>query len=178
MSRIGKLPIKYSDDIKLSIASGVITVQGPNGTLTENLHPDVDVKFANGLVNVSSKNEGASSKALWGLYRSLINNMVHGVKEGYSITLEINGTGYKASVSGEFLILSLGFSHDIFIEITDNLKVAVKKNLITVSGPSKQKVGQFAANIRSLRKPEPYKGKGVKYANPPEVIRRKEGKNK
>lgn len=176
MSRIGKLPIKYDNDVHLSVDSDILTVVGPRGSLTQSLHPGIVLDISDGIVKVSCKEEFLGFKAFWGLYRSLVNNMVIGVKDGYSISLEINGTGYKASVSGDYLLLSLGYSHDIFCQIPEGLSIAVKKNVITVSGASKQKVGQFAAEIRSLRKPEPYKGKGVKYAN--EVIKKKEGKKK
>lgn len=176
MSRIGKLPIKYNNDVKLSIDSNILTVAGPKGSLTQSLHPGITLDISEGLVKVSCKEEFLNFKAFWGLYRSLINNMIIGVKDGYSISLEINGTGYKASISSDYLLLSLGYSHDIFCQIPEELSVTVKKNTITVFGASKQKVGQFAAEIRSLRKPEPYKGKGVKYSD--EVIRRKESKKK
>ena len=176
MSRIGKLPIEFANDIQVNMLDDTLTVKGPKGELTQAIHPDVELEIKEGLITVKPKKDTSEAKALWGLFRSLINNMVHGVKEGYKVELEINGTGYKAANQNGFLVLSLGYSHDIFVEIADDLKVEVKKNLISVSGVNKQKVGQFAAEVRALRKPEPYKGKGVKYLD--EVIIRKEGKKK
>ncbi len=176
MSRVGKLPIKLSDAVKVNFVENSIVVEGPKGRLEQKLHESVKVNVENDMVVVSKAEGNSEGNAMVGLYRSLINNMVHGVQTPFEKSLEVIGVGYKVSVAGGFLILSLGYSHDVVVEIPNGLEVDSKKNIITVSGADKYLVGQFAANIRKLRKPEPYKGKGVKYTN--EQILRKEGKNK
>ena len=175
MSRIGKQAIELPDKVTMSIADGKIVVKGPNGEVSIPEHPQVTVEQKDGAVTVRVANEvDKSQRSLWGLYGSLIAGMVKGVTTGFEKKLEVNGVGYKVAASGNTLNLSLGFSHEIKYEVPKNLKVAVEKNLITISGADKQQVGHVAAQIRAFKKPEPYKGKGIKYID--EVIRRKEGK--
>lgn len=175
MSKIGKKPITIPENIQISITDNIVNVKGPKGELTVPIHRKVKVEHADGQIKVSVSNpEDKRQRALWGTMRALINNAVIGVKDGFEKKLEIVGVGYKAGVSGSKLVLSLGFSHPVEMEIPEGLNVAVEKNTITVSGSSRQVVGEFAATVRSKRKPEPYKGKGIKYAG--EVIRRKAGK--
>jgi len=175
MSRIGKLPIKIEDDVKVNLNDHTLEVKGPKGTLEQKIHSHIslDIKDDEILVKVRNPKE-KKDRALWGLFRVLINNMVQGVKEGFEKKLEINGVGYKAKVSGNKLTLNLGYSHPIEYSFPEDIEIKVDKNIISVAGPDRQKVGQVAAEIRSFRKPEPYKGKGIKYAD--EVIRRKAGK--
>lgn len=175
MSRIGRKPIDIPNGVTVDIKPDLIWVKGPKGELSLPIHPKVSVlqRQQQVLVEVNHP-EDKQEKALWGLSRSLISNMVKGVTEGFIRVLEINGVGYKANVSGKKLILNLGYSHPIEMEVPPALEVRIEKNQITISGTDKQKVGQFAAEVRSTRPPEPYKGKGIKYLD--EVIRRKAGK--
>ncbi|HCC22740.1 TPA: 50S ribosomal protein L6 [Candidatus Falkowbacteria bacterium] len=175
MSRVGKNPITVPAGVTVTIGDRQIQVKGPKGELTEKIHPDVIVtqKDQELLVTVKDENEQAN-RALWGLFRSLINNLVKGVTDGFSKQLEINGVGYRAEMRGADLILNLGFSHPVEFKLPESIKVVVEKNVLTISGSDKQLVGQVAANIRKIRKPEPYKGKGIKYVG--EEIRRKVGK--
>lgn len=175
MSKIGKKPITIPEAVQVSVAQDKVIVKGPKGELAVPIHRKVKVEQADGEIKVSVPNpEDKRQRALWGTMRALINNAVVGVKDGFEKKLEILGVGYKAAVSGSKLVLSLGFSHPVEMEIPEGLNVALEKNTITVSGSSRQAVGEFAATVRSKRKPEPYKGKGIKYAG--EVIRRKAGK--
>ena len=175
MSRIGKLPINIPNGVTITIDNGVLTVQGPKGTLKQALHPQVIIEQADNQLTVNVKNaDNKSQRSLWGLFRRLIDNMVVGVTEGFSKKLEINGVGFKAAVSGRNLLLQLGYSHPIDYAMPEGIDIVVEKNVVTVSGIDKQVVGQTAAEIRSFKKPEPYKGKGIKYEN--EVVRRKVGK--
>lgn len=176
MSRIGKMPVEIPASVKVELSGGLIIVNGPSGQLKQVLHKDINVEVKDNAITVTPANETTDARAKHGLYRNLINNMVKGVTEGFKKELEIIGVGYKANVSDGYLILSLGFSHDIFIEIPKGITVAVNKTIIVISGIDKQQVGAFAAFIRSLRKPEPYKGKGVRYTG--ETVRRKAGKKK
>jgi large subunit ribosomal protein L6 len=175
MSRIGKKPIELPQGVEVKLDNNVLTVKGPKGQLTQELHPVVSVKIEENLVTVEVKNnEDTKQKALWGLFRSLVNNMVLGVTEGFEKKLEINGVGYKAALSGRKVILNVGYSHPVEFELPEGIECKVEKNEIHISGINKQVVGEVAANIRKVRKPEPYKGKGIKYSD--EIIRRKVGK--
>jgi len=193
MSRIGKKPVVIPAGVTIDLNDGVLKVKGPKGELTQTIHPKVTVemsasaKATDGSAEASAKagkdseltvsvmhpNE-KSERALWGLFRSLIQNMVVGVTTGFTKVLEINGVGYKAAVSGKKLVLNLGYSHPIEMEVPAGLEAKVEKNVITITGSDRQAVGQFSAVIRSQREPEPYKGKGIKYSD--ETIRRKAGK--
>ena len=175
MSRIGKLPVAIPAGVDVKLEAGnVITVKGPKGTLTRKLADDMNIAIEDGHVVVTRPNDLKKMKALHGLTRSLIHNMVVGVSEGYTKELEVNGVGYRAQKQGKKLVLSLGYSHPVEMEDPEGLESKVDGNKIIVSGISKEKVGQYAAEIRDKRRPEPYKGKGIKYAD--EVIRRKVGK--
>ncbi len=175
MSRIGRLPVVIPAGVTVEIKEGnVVTVKGAKGTLERALAPEMEIKVEEGQVVVTRPNDLKKMKSLHGLTRSLIQNMVIGVSEGYTKTLEVNGVGYKAAKAGKKLTLSLGYSHPVEMEDPEGIESKVDGNKIIVSGISKEKVGQFAAEIRDKRRPEPYKGKGIKYAD--EVIRRKVGK--
>ncbi len=176
MSRIGRLPVEIPAGVTVDIAEGnTVTVKGPKGVLVENLPVEMDIKVENNEVVVTRPNDLKKMKSLHGLTRTLIANMVTGVTKGYEKVLEINGVGYRAQKQGKKLILSLGYSHPVEMEDPEGLETVLEgQNKITVKGINKQKVGQYAAEIREKRKPEPYKGKGIKYAD--EVIRRKVGK--
>ena len=176
MSRIGKAPITVPAGVDIKIESGnVVTVKGPKGTLTQTLHGKMLIKQDTGVVSVERPNDEKENRSLHGLTRTLINNMVIGVTVGYSKELEINGVGYRAQKQGKSVVMNLGFSHPITIDETSSIALDVPApNKLIVSGIDKQAVGQFAAEVREIRPPEPYNGKGIKYAT--EVIRRKEGK--
>jgi large subunit ribosomal protein L6 len=176
MSRIGIKPIAVPAGVDVTIADGnVVTVKGPKGTLTKSYNKDMIIKLADGVITVERPSEDKLHKSLHGLTRTLISNMVTGVTEGYSKTLEIVGVGYRAQKQGKNVNLTLGFSHPVVISETDSIKLDVPQpNTIVVSGIDKQEVGQFACEIREKRPPEPYKGKGIRYAG--EYIIRKEGK--
>jgi large subunit ribosomal protein L6 len=180
MSRIGKKPITLPTNVTLSVASdNIVTVKGPKGTLTQEVDPDIKVSTVDGEIIVERPTEQKRHKALHGLYRALVNNMVEGVSNGYKTQLEIVGVGYKATATNNILELSLGYSHNIFLAIPKEIKVTTltekgKNPTITLEGIDKQLLGQVAAKIKSLRKVEPYKGKGVRTAG--ETVRRKAGK--
>ena len=175
MSRIGRLPVEIPAGVEVTVAeNNVVTVKGAKGTLTESLPVEMDIKVENNQVVVTRPNDLKKMKSLHGLTRTLVANMVTGVTKGYEKVLEINGVGYRAQKQGKKLILSLGYSHPVEMEDPDGIETKVDGNKIIVSGISKEKVGQFAAEIRDKRRPEPYKGKGIKYVD--EVIRRKVGK--
>ena len=175
MSRIGKLPVTIPADVEVKLEDGnVITVKGPKGTLTRKLVDEMDIKVEGTEVIVTRPNDLKRNKQLHGLTRTLIFNMVEGVTKGYTKELEINGVGYRAAKSGKKLTLTLGYSHPVEMEDPEGIETKVDGNKIIVSGINKEKVGQFAAEIRSKRAPEPYKGKGIKYTT--EIIRRKVGK--
>ena len=176
MSRIGRLPIDIPAGVEITIAeNNAVTVKGPKGTLSENLPVEMDITVKDNQVVVTRPNDLKKMKSLHGLTRTLIANMVTGVTKGYEKVLEINGVGYRAQKQGKKLILSLGYSHPVEMEDPEGIETVLDgQNKITVKGIDKQKVGQFAAEIREKRKPEPYKGKGIKYED--EVIRRKVGK--
>lgn len=175
MSKIGKQPVKIADNVIVQIDQGVICVKGPKGEM-KRIFPEkiLDISSENKQVVVKPKKESNESKVLWGTWRKHIANMVEGVSVGFEKKLELEGVGYKALVQGNKLVLSLGFSHPVEIESPKNIEFKVEKNVITVSGIDKELVGQTAANIREWRKPEPYKGKGIRYQG--EVVRRKVGK--
>ena len=175
MSRIGKQPIAIPAKVKVDVKGTKVFVEGPKGKLDMEIPRRTSLKIEAGNITVSRDGEDAEARALHGLSRSLVNNMVKGVSEGYVKKLEINGVGFKAAVQGKVVNMSLGYSHPINYEIPDQIKVTVEENTkITIEGPNKQVVGQVAAELRSYYPPEPYKGKGVKYAD--ERIERKEGK--
>ncbi len=174
MSRIGKLPIQIPSGVTITVDSGVVTVKGPKGELSQFVTPDVTVKIEDGSVTVSRKDDSKPAKSQHGLMRALINNMVVGVTQGFEKKLEVNGVGFRVGMSGQDLEMSLGFSHPVKYKAPEGVQITTNKMEITVSGISKQQVGQVAAEIRSLKKPEPYKGKGIKYAG--ETILRKAGK--
>ena len=175
MSRIGNSPITLPAGVDVKIeAENAVTVKGPKGTLSAKLHKDMNIEVKDNTVIVTRPSEEKAHKSLHGLTRTLLNNMVVGVTEGFSKTLEINGVGYRAAMKGNKLDLTLGFSHPVEMEDPDGVETTVDGNKITVSGISKEKVGQYAAEIRGKRSPEPYKGKGIKYAG--EVLKHKEGK--
>ena len=175
MSRIGKLPVAIPAGVDVKLEEGnVITVKGPKGTLTRKLVDDLEVKVEGAEVIVTRPSDLKRYKSLHGLTRTLIANMVEGVTNGYSKVLEINGVGYRAAKAGKKLTLTLGYSHPVEMEDPEGITTTVDGNKITVSGIDKEKVGQFAAEIRTKRPPEPYKGKGIKYST--ETIRRKVGK--
>jgi len=176
MSRIGRAPITVPAGVTVTIADGnVVTVKGPKGTLTQTMHPDMIIALNDNVITVARPSEEKAHKSLHGLTRSLINNMVVGVTEGYSKELEVNGVGYRAAKQGKQLVMNLGYSHQVIMDEIEGITIDVPSpNKIVISGPNKQVVGQFAAEVREKRPPEPYKGKGVKYVD--EYIRRKEGK--
>ena len=175
MSRIGRLPVAIPAGVTVELAeNNKITVKGPKGTLERELPTEMEVKVEDGHVVVTRPNDLKKMKSLHGLTRTLIHNMVVGVSEGYEKVLEVNGVGYRAAKSGNKLTLSLGYSHPVEMIDPEGLESVVDGNKITVKGIDKEKVGQYAAEIRDKRRPEPYKGKGIKYAD--EVIRRKVGK--
>lgn len=176
MSRIGKLPIKIPDDVNIDIKGNLITAKGPKGELSVDVNPEMIISFQDGEIVIKRPSEGKTHRELHGLSRSLVNNIVEGVKNGFEKRLEIVGVGYRAEMRGtDRLVLSLGFSHQIMFIPPEGIELAVEgNNNIIVKGIRKDLVGQVAAKIRSFRPPEPYKGKGIRYAN--EVVRKKAGK--
>lgn len=174
MSRVGVWPIEITSAVTFMFSAGKVTVKGPKGELSLELHPTMTVEQKDNQLLVRPKDESVKNSALWGTSRMLIANMVKGVTEGYEKKLELNGTGYKSSVSGKKLVLELGYSHPVEVVAPEGIQFAAEKNVITVSGIDKQLVGEISAQIRSKRKVEPYKGKGIRYAG--EFVRRKVGK--
>ena len=175
MSRIGKTPIAVPAGVEVKVDGSTVTVKGPKGTLSKEFKPAMKITVDGAVVTVERPNDEAANRSLHGLTRTLINNMIIGVTEGYQKTLEINGVGYRCQKQGKDVNLNLGFSHPTIVSDTEDCTLEVPQpNQIIVKGIDKQKVGQYAAEIRSIRPPEPYKGKGIKYID--EVIRRKEGK--
>ena len=175
MSRIDRQPVVIPAGVTVTVADGnKVTVKGPKGTLERVLAPEMDIKVENDTVVVTRPNDLKKMKSLHGLTRTLINNMVAGVSNGFAKDLEVNGVGYRAAKQGKKLVLNLGYSHVVEMTDPEGIETVVDGNKITVKGIDKEKVGQFAAEIRDKRRPEPYKGKGIKYAD--EVIRRKVGK--
>jgi len=174
MSRIGKIPVRIPKGVKVNFAGDVMTVEGPKGKLTQKYHPIIKFEEKGEEIVVSRPNEEKQTKAYHGLYRNLLNNMVIGVTTGFTRTLIVSSVGFKSEVQGKLLVMSLGFSSDIYVGIPDDITVTADGSKVTVSGISKQRVGELASQIRKLRKPEPYKGKGIRYEN--ERIIRKVGK--
>jgi large subunit ribosomal protein L6 len=177
MSRVGKYPVEIPQGVQVAIANGVLTAKGKLGELTLPLSEHVETTVEDGRVTVTPRNTAATSRMMWGTTRALVASMVKGVSTGYSKTLEITGTGYRAAVQGSNLVMNLGYSHDIVYAIPQGIKITTPRpTAVVVEGVDKQRVGQVALDIRNFRQPEPYKGKGVRYDT--EVIRRKEGKKK
>ncbi len=175
MSRLGKLPIKFNSNIQVNLEGSELSCQGPKGKLHLNIHPSVEIKIENNEIKVAPRDlDAKNAKAFWGLMWSLIRNMIEGVSVGFVRKLEVNGVGYRVTVAGDKLNLNLGFSHPIEFKVPEGVKASVEGNIISLEGADKALVGETAAKIRKLRKPEPYKGKGIKYLE--EVIRRKAGK--
>jgi len=177
MSRIGKYPVPLPKGVTAQVANGTVAVKGPKGELKLKLVPEVEAAVKDGAIAITPREQDDRSRAMWGMQRTLVNNLVRGVTEGYTEKLEISGVGYRAAVQGKNLNLQLGFSHDVNHPIPAGIQIVCEKpTMITITGIDKQLVGQVASEIRGYRPPEPYKGKGVKYAG--ERIRRKEGKKK
>ena len=176
MSRIGRAPITVPAGVDVTVAEGnVVTVKGPKGTITKTLCPVMSIEKDGAVIRVKRPDDTKENRALHGLTRTLLNNMVHGVTHEFSKTLEINGVGYRAAKEGKNLVMNLGYSHQVIVPEVDGISIDVPNpNQVVIRGVDKQQVGQFAADVRNKRPPEPYKGKGIKYAD--EVIRRKEGK--
>ncbi len=175
MSRIGRKPIVIPAGVDVKIDGSTVTVKGPKGTLSRTVHQNMNVAVDNGVINVTRPDDNKLNRSLHGLTRTLVANMVEGVEKGFSKELEINGVGYRAAKQGKDLVLNIGYSHQVIVSEVDGITIEVPSpNKIVISGPDKQKVGQFAAQVREKRPPEPYKGKGIKYVD--EHIRRKEGK--
>lgn len=175
MSKIGKKIISIPDTVDIKLQDGLVMVKGPKGQQEVSLHPQVILEIADKSVQVSVKNpEDRKQKALWGTFRALIQNAIHGVTVGFEKKLDIVGVGYKSAVSNGKIVLNVGYSHPVELLIPQGLEAKVEKNTITISGIDKQLVGEYSAKIREVRKPEPYKGKGIKYSD--EIIRRKAGK--
>jgi len=180
MSRVGKKPIQIPSGVEVTIEGQLVTVRGPKGTLSETIHPLALVSLVEEeggkVVKVAVQDEEEkNNRSQWGTARTLIANLIKGVTEGFSKKLEVNGVGYRVSLSGRKLTLIVGYSHDVVVPLPEGIDVVVEGNTITLSGSNCQLVGEMAARIRKIRKPEPYKGKGIKYAT--EVIRRKAGKS-
>ncbi len=177
MSRIGKHPVPVPDGVKVALEGQTISVEGKLGRLSRTLPDEVEVSRENGAIVVRPRSDSKRARAMWGLSRSLVANMVKGVAEGFTRKLIISGVGYRAALDGKILNLQLGYSHDIKYALPDDIEVRCESpTVITLTGADRQRVGQIAAELRSFRKPEPYKGKGIRYAD--EVILRKEGKKK
>ena len=177
MSRIGTHPVRIPSGVEVSLSGEMLTVKGSLGTLRLLVSDEVDASIVDGAVTIAPKSDTKLSRAMWGTTRALVNNMVTGVSAGFSVNLEITGVGYRAQVQGDTLNLQLGYSHDIPFQFPKDVRVTCERpTVITVSGADRQRVGQIAADIRAYRPPEPYKGKGIRYAT--ESVRRKEGKKK
>ena len=177
MSRIGKKPVAVPGGVSADLVNGILTVKGPKGSLTLSMADDVTYEVAEGSISVKPANDTKRARAFWGMQRTLVQNLVTGVTEGYSKVLDITGVGYRANVQGRNLKLQLGYSHDVDYAVPEGIEIKTPDNTtVEISGIDKQKVGQVAAEIRRWRKPEPYKGKGIRYRG--EYIFRKEGKKK
>jgi large subunit ribosomal protein L6 len=177
MSRVGKHPVAIPSGVEVQMSGQTLSAKGGLGTLRLVVSNEVTAAIADGAVTITPKNDTKHARAMWGTTRALVNNMVTGVAKGFSVTLEINGVGYRAAVQGSSLNLQLGYSHEIAYPIPSDVKIVCERpTLINVSGADRQRVGQIAAEIRAYRPPEPYKGKGIKYST--ETVRRKEGKKK
>ena len=177
MSRVGKDPVAVPSGVEVQMSGQTLSAKGSLGTLRLVVSNEVSAVIADGAVTIAPKNDTKHARAMWGTTRALVNNMVTGVSKGFSVTLEINGVGYRAAMQGNTLNLQLGYSHEIAYPIPSDVKIVCERpTLINVSGADRQRVGQIAAEIRAYRPPEPYKGKGIKYST--ETVRRKEGKKK
>ncbi len=174
MSRVGKKPILITEGVEVKVEKGNVSVKGPKGELSRQVRPEVKVEIEGGQIKVSPAKETKETSAFWGLTQALISNMVEGVTKGFEKKLEIQGIGFRAEVTEEGLVLHVGFSHPVNMKIPEGIKITVEKNIVTISGIDKELVGQVAANIRKVKKPEPYKGKGIRYLG--EQVRRKVGK--
>jgi large subunit ribosomal protein L6 len=175
MSRVGKKPINVPDKVKVTYSDKTVTVQGEKGKLTRTIHPEIDLKIEDGSINVILSRDDRKIKALQGMTRSLVQNMVTGVSKGFERVLEINGIGYRAESKGKSVVFSLGFSHPVNYDLPEGISAEVDKNtVVKLSGIDKELLGHVASSIRQLRPPEPYKGKGIKYAE--EIIHKKAGK--
>lgn len=174
MSRLGKKPILIPDNVEVKKEDSLIKIKGPLGELVRNFKNDIEIFVGEGKIVLNPKKETKETKMMWGTYVSHIKNMIEGVTKGFEKKLVIEGIGYKAQIQGDNLILSLGFSHPVKLEVPKDLKVSTESNVVTISGIDKEDVGNFSAKIRALKKPEPYKGKGIRYSD--EIIRRKAGK--
>ena len=177
MSRVGKHPVAIPSGVEVQMSGRTLSAKGSLGTLRLVVSNEVTASIADGAVTIAPKNDTKHARAMWGTTRALVNNMVTGVAKGFSVTLEINGVGYRAAVQGNTLNLQLGYSHEVAYPIPNDVKIVCERpTLINVTGADRQRVGQIAAEIRAYRPPEPYKGKGIKYST--ETVRRKEGKKK
>lgn len=174
MSRIGKLPVAIPQKAEASLANGVFTVKGPKGSLSRAFTDEVNITLAPDLITLLPAHETKLSHALWGTYAAHIQNMLKGVTDGFTKILQVEGVGYRGEVKGTTLVMQLGFSHPVILQIPEGVTVTIEKGVITIAGPDKEVVGQFAANVRAKKKPEPYKGKGIRYQG--EFILRKQGK--
>ena len=174
MSRLGKIPTAIPNGVEVSVADNTLSVKGPKGTLSKPVHKEVTIEVADNEVKVAPVKDTKLSLSLWGTFSSHVKNMIHGVTEGFEKKLEIEGVGYRAEMKGRTLVLNVGFSHPVELEVPEGLEATVEKNVITLTGADKEALGQFAANVRKVRKPEPYKGKGIRYEG--EYINRKQGK--
>jgi large subunit ribosomal protein L6 len=173
MSRLGKIPVVIPAGVEVTLVDGLLTVKGPKATLTRVFKSDVNVAIEGGTITLSP-GETTAAKALWGTYAAHLRNMITGVTEGFTKILEIEGVGYRAEVKGKEIVLNVGFSHQVMLEIPEGISAEVVKSVITLTGADKDELGQFAANVRKVKKPEPYKGKGIRYQG--EYIIRKQGK--
>src|SRR3989339_578314 len=174
MSRIGRKPIEIPEGVEVKISGNKISVKGPKGSLDFDFHDDIEAKNSEKEIQVTARRETKQSWALWGLTRMLIANMIQGATKGFEKKLELQGVGYRMATQGKKLNLALGFSHPVEVEVPEGLEARIEKNILTISGIDKQKVGQLAASVRALKKVEPYKGKGFRYVG--EIVRKKAGK--
>ncbi len=174
MSRLGKIPVVIPAGVEASFADGILTVKGGKGTLSYPMRADVAFAIEENTITLTPTNQDKLARSLWGTYAAVVRNMITGVSQGFTRVMQIEGVGYRAEASGQKLTLNLGFSHPVVMEVPAGITAVVEKNLITLTGIDKEALGQFAANIRKVRKPEPYKGKGIRYQG--EFIIRKQGK--
>lgn len=174
MSRLGKQPVVLPSGVEASFNDGLLTIKGPKGSLERKIRKEVKLELGDNTITLTPADDSDVARALWGTYASHVHNMIAGVTEGFSKILEIEGVGYRAEIKGTSLVLSVGFSHPVELAFPEGITATVEKNAITISGTDKEAVGQFAANVRKVRKPEPYKGKGIRYQG--EYIIRKQGK--
>lgn len=174
MSRLGKQPVTLPTGVEVTADATTLTVKGPKGTLTRRLHPAVSVSVENGTATVVPNQKYEAAAAMWGTFAAHLNNMVHGVTQGFEKKLQIEGVGYRAELKGRTLVLSMGYSHPVEMPVPEGIEALVEKNIITLTGADNEVLGQFAADVRAVKKPEPYKGKGIRYVG--EYIIRKQGK--